>query len=902
MNWYEIFLNKFFHDPIDKPFDIKYHENRAKKYKELFGISSDLEKEFKYADIIASCMERSLIPKDTDNEQIRQEFNEIRHPLSEGSINNEEIDKEKSIQEISKILEKISESYISYSEDKKSYAIWRNLLEDILNELKDTELQKYFAIIPADTRVPDHSLWEHLKITTATNAGEKLQNNSLFLFSLGPVQSFIKQARKTQDFYMGSFLLSYLTFIAIEVVIEHFGPTSIIYPDLYKQPLMDWYLKNKIKIEVKNFDVNSIQLPTIPNRFVAILGTTDSQEIINIAKEIKQKIKSQIEESCKVIFQQLNIQLNEDQNKIKELQLKDFPQIYWVAIPWRMGEEDIKIENLKEFYKEDILKKWQEFFDFAKKTGELEPNVGFLYQLLYTALEKSHGAIKNQRIFEQIKEEGRKCSLCGERNVLFFLEKSKEKFIKFNPDAYSLKISTPKKYFDEEEGLCAICFLKRTFEEYLGKNVSNVFKDFSFPSTAEVASSDFKERLIKEAINLWDEYVGSLSKIKSLRVLPLPKLSKIAKSNVEGQYFYEETLKESNLEKDEDFYKNDIDIQELKKTLKEIYKKIGKPNPYYAILYLDGDNMGKWLSGENLPEIQHAYHSNVWKKMPQDFKQDLIKKSPKKILTPAIHSAISTSLRNYTIEFVRPIVEEEHLGKLIYAGGDDVLAFVNLKDLFDVMQKLRWAFSGQIKIENNKMQLDLNNTTGFVLKNQVYHLTMGSKATCSMGVVIAHYKEPLQLVIDKVFEMEKKAKDYGRDSFAICLMKHSGEERVGISKWKIDGKENTYLTTELFKQLKEKMDREQDEYISDGFIQKFRKEFYYLNISDLEEGLVKTEIKRLISRAYNSKDSKLKKEKFINDFYKSIEIILEETLKSEKYNKNNFTNLLEIISFMNRGE
>jgi len=133
-------------------------------------------------------------------------------------------------------------------------------------------------------------------------------------------------------------------------------------------------------------------------------------------------------------------------------------------------------------------------------------------------------------------------------------------------------------------------------------------------------------------------------------------------------------------------------------------------------------------------------------------------------------------------------------------------------------------------------------------------------------------------------------------------MKHSGEERVGISRWKIDGKENTYLTTELFKQLKEKMDREQDEYISDGFIQKFRKEFYYLNISDLEEGLVKTEIKRLISRAYNSKDSKLKKEKFINDFYKSIEIIFEETLKSEKYNKNNFTNLLEIISFMNRGE
>jgi len=200
MNWYEIFLNKFFHDPIDKPFDIKYHENRAKKYKELFGISSDLEKEFKYADVIASCMERSLIPKDTDNKQIRQEFNEIRHPLSEGSINNEEIDKEKSIQEISKILEKISESYISYSEDKKSYAIWRNLLEDILYELKDTELQKYFAIIPADTRVPDHSLWEHLKITTATMQAKNYKTILYFCLVLDLFSLLLNKQEKPRIF------------------------------------------------------------------------------------------------------------------------------------------------------------------------------------------------------------------------------------------------------------------------------------------------------------------------------------------------------------------------------------------------------------------------------------------------------------------------------------------------------------------------------------------------------------------------------------------------------------------------------------------------------------------------------------------------------------------------------
>jgi CRISPR-associated protein Cmr2 len=161
-----------------------------------------------------------------------------------------------------------------------------------------------------------------------------------------------------------------------------------------------------------------------------------------------------------------------------------------------------------------------------------------------------------------------------------------------------------------------------------------------------------------------------------------------------------------------------------------------------------------------LPEIQYAYNSEVWGILPEDFKKDLQRYTPNKILTPAIHSAISTALRNYAIEFVRKIVEEEHLGKLIYAGGDDVLAFVNLKDLFDVMEKLRWAFSGHIKFENGEIRVDTTNNSGFVLKDGVYYLTMGKNATCSMGVVIAHYKEPLKIVIDKVFEMNKKAKEW----------------------------------------------------------------------------------------------------------------------------------------------
>ncbi|WP_332636595.1 hypothetical protein [Acetomicrobium sp.] len=129
--------------------------------------------------------------------------------------------------------------------------------------------------------------------------------------------------------------------------------------------------------------------------------------------------------------------------------------------------------------------------------------------------------------------------------------------------------------------------------------------------------------------------------------------------------------------------------------------------------------MGKWLSGSKLPDIENAYNSSVWQNLPDHFKANLKDKAPRKLLTPAIHASISAALRNYTIEFVRRIVEEEHLGKLVYAGGDDVLAFVNLKDLFGVMRKLRASFSGQIKIKDGAIDVCWENESGFVEKEGV---------------------------------------------------------------------------------------------------------------------------------------------------------------------------------------
>ncbi len=552
------------------------------------------------------------------------------------------------------------------------------------------------------------------------------------------------------------------------------------------------------------------------------------------------------------------------------------------------------------------IEKWKNIWKFATENGENPPNIGLLYQLLYTALEKSLGARKNLREFNNFEEKGRKCSLCGERNVLFFREgENPQKFLRYNPGAINVKNikNFSLKYLADGEGLCGLCFLKRTFEIYLKSlkgEMEEKFKDFGFPSTAEIAVSDFKKEALEKAKEEFNEYQKTILKKGFPEGTPIPKIKAMLVKTLEGEWFFEENLRRDFIKKELGLDIDEKELKELKEHLEAITKKIGKPNPYYAIIHLDGDNMGKWLSGELLPEIEYTYNSETWSKLSGEFKNELKQKITKKFLTPAIHSAISKALRNYAIDFVRKIVEEEHLGKLVYAGGDDVLAFVNLNDLLDVIEKLRWAFSGHIKFENGNIKVNLENSNGFVEKDGTYLLTMGKNATASMGIVIAHYKEPLKIVIDKVFKMEKKAKESGKNRFAISLMKKSGEERISVFEWLYEDK----LITEIMKIIKENMEESEREYISYRFIKKFRMEFIKLKSEEennkgyllASEKIAKTELKRLIERAYNG-DKERKKQICNNFFNNAWELFI-----ASGMNIDYFTNMIEILSFMNKGD
>ncbi|SDZ03115.1 type III-B CRISPR-associated protein Cas10/Cmr2 [Tindallia californiensis] len=153
---------------------------------------------------------------------------------------------------------------------------------------------------------------------------------------------------------------------------------------------------------------------------------------------------------------------------------------------------------------------------------------------------------------------------------------------------------------------------------------------------------------------------------------------------------------------------------------------------YYAVLLMDGDNMGKWFSKSNKIED---------------------------------HQELSKRLAFYASETVPKTVEKDHGGKLVYAGGDDVLAFLPLQSAFQCAKELRMAFG--------------SDQQGFA-----------QGATASMGMVITHDKAPLSKVLRQVRRMEKTAKAYqkgnddsiGKDALAIGVMTR-GEIRETCFSW-----------------------------------------------------------------------------------------------------------------------
>jgi CRISPR-associated protein Cmr2 len=193
-----------------------------------------------------------------------------------------------------------------------------------------------------------------------------------------------------------------------------------------------------------------------------------------------------------------------------------------------------------------------------------------------------------------------------------------------------------------------------------------------------------------------------------------------------------------------------------------------KPERYYALILMDGDNMGAWLAGNEEQyrlAFRGAWHSKVRSGIEPivqgnaRLRDYLHEKRP---ASPARHMAISSALNGFALDLARHIVEDLCKGKLIYAGGDDVLAMVTIDDMPRCLWLLRLAYSGTMPEGQEPFfgHLDLEMKNGFVLwersrKDRRFYRVMGEKATASAGAVVAHHTAPLGAVLRELRQAEK---------------------------------------------------------------------------------------------------------------------------------------------------
>jgi len=731
-------IKAFLHDPPDKVLKISNHEERRDSLLQVLGLNFDIPKEF---DWIASSMER-IVPKTDlwiDFSRTDRVFHPIlRHPISGerkdfGRLSESVLGLKKSkVDEVlaavlakeNEILERLRDRdyKITY------FRIWR-----IMKNLIERELSEELANLPADTRCPDHTIWDHLDTSSAIYGAINKGTLSLLMFKLAPVQNFIRNARKERDLWAGSHLLSYLTFQAMKVVIDEFGPDAIIFPHLRGQPFFDFEYLNYFGdlINRENLKIK-LDIANIPNKFLAIIN-------FESIDEVKDKIRKALDKTLNDLF---NFSVKRTFGSLSDRVINyslEVLQNYFNVTVCEMPADLEKLRAIIDDLPEDIKEKYKKWLRLIKAFG-YKLRIFDLYSLMFELLEEIV-AIESRK-FEKLIGVGKpKCSLCGELEIFG------------NKEIWK---NVSRRLFKENENLCPVCLVKRIYPDWFKERVKKkgiTEIDIGFESVSEIAlKKSGWLKLIRET-DSYGKLVNTLKRHSKLRYLV--KNDEL----VNPELLYIENWNIKYIEENFGINVSETDLEEPKRMIKELYDEYCEPEKYYAILMMDGDNMGRMLIGDEMETIDCYLHPKVVDYLPNELREEISK--VKRLITPATHSAISRALAHFSINIVPKIIER-HEGEPIYAGGDDVLA------LLPTDSALACAYEIQ---EEFKKDWDGWNVL--------------PAKTMSAGILIVHYKHPLYDAIDRVRELERKAKSLGRNAVTIGYLTRGGSYYEVTFNWNI---------------------------------------------------------------------------------------------------------------------
>jgi hypothetical protein len=294
-----------------------------------------------------------------------------------------------------------------------------------------------------------------------------------------------------------------------------------------------------------------------------------------------------------------------------------------------------------------------------------------------------------------------------------------------------------------------------------------------FPSTATFASAPFRFMLANRAARDEDlrqwiaRWLGELTELHGKKLLDFTPPGNLLEGmgdlgresellRQEGTWFYDLSYVplsawRSHFSKDpsdrEDLHRISAPLKDASNALREIRRITGVGvSEYYAIIVLDGDDMGKWKAGRH--RCSPTYRE-LGARIPE-------RDDGKRPVHPALYTELSRRLALLNDDLHHTVAA--HLGRLVYHGGDDVLAFVPLATALPCLAAIRRVIRAP------------------------EHL--GHKVTVSAGLSITHWKEPLSGALHEARAAEKCAKHAGKDRMGISLNPRSGEQISLVLPWR----------------------------------------------------------------------------------------------------------------------
>lgn len=870
--------------PPDAVFDPSTRVERSQDCLNAAGINVHDLSNIIDAHKIAFALDIPALNQALDYDHVFQANPCIIHPLS-GEKEYLELGAADSLKYKDRMLNAVQSFAVLAGDPRKEFlALWR-FLPDVTREAAPEEWQPYWNLLPAETTFPTQSVWEHTALASAVagtwNAEIGCYDSALLMFTISSAQELLLASRRTQDLWMGSYLLSWLTWKAIEVVASRVGPDSVIYPDLRGQPLLDYWLYSQIfssqdqpwrdRAKKSLWDDNrgrltpEMRVANLPNIFTALVPRTSAKNIAEDATRAVQETWETIAGSTRTRLEQglPNLASDEVWQGFWKESAKSFVQglgVFWVTYPLRsassgeLPSESVQqaIKNYEDWIKpeeksnqEEQWRTYKQLLDMSK--GSL--NVGMVYYPVSRLAARALTTRKSLRDFKQQVAPGEKCSLCGRNSALHPAGSSKyrdlRKFWKqlsrvdqrlddgnVNP---KLKLAGRIRKGDH---LCASCLTRRLAWEqhFLAREFADLFPPHSklkpeehllFPSTSSMATASFKQQVLRRlsepnhssaelrqletAVRDYNEKLKDFLEANDILYpsAAIPALARIPGelarqfNLIDGEWLYDESFDSERICREYDLAQDAFTAVHAKRKLDSAreaaanLRNIAKttlhirPLKYYAVVAMDGDNMGQWVSGQKPLKFVELLHPDVTKHLGRDAEAQQLLNSDRP-LGAAFHVALSTALKNFSLKCVRPVLEAERAGCLIYAGGDDVLALLSVADVLDVLRSLRYLFSGLAPDIDMHFAPGISDArNGFAViadpyENKTCLRMMGKSATISAGVAIVHHKHPFSHAVEMAHAaLEQDAKErLSRDAFAIRLSKRSGEPLLVGAKWR----------------------------------------------------------------------------------------------------------------------